>query len=146
MATIDAKLSEFEFNKLVNEWVEFKKKSPSKVPRHLTYKLYNQMFNGKQRDVNACTCLDRDTDYKVTKQLEKYLKLDPLPIEANVKIDMSSMTAGGDKLKVYGEEEQDLVGELLEDNVTVRKIPDPVKPKRKYVRKKKTTTKTKTSK
>jgi hypothetical protein len=123
MAKIEPKLPKNEFNKLVNEWVEFKKKSPSRIPRDLTYKLYNQLFNAKQRDVNACTCLDRDSDYKVTKELEKYLKLDPLPIESNVKIDMSSMTSGGDVLKVYDEEEKP-------------------KPKRKYTRKKKASTKT----
>ena len=146
MARIEPKLSEFEFNKLVNEWLEGKKTSPSKMNRGLTYKIYNQIWNSKQRDVNACTCLDRDTDLKVTKHLEELLKIgEPLPIESNVKIDMSGLTAAGEKLTVFGEEE-DLVGELLEDNVTIRKIPDPVKPKRKYTRKKKTDeTKGKTS-
>lgn len=106
MAYMEKKLSREEYNKLVNRWVEEKKKSPSRINRPLTYQLYNQLFNGNQRDVNACTCLDRDTDYKVTRELERYLKLDPLPIESNVKIDFSSMTAGGDVLTVFGEEEE----------------------------------------
>ena len=100
MARIEAKLDEFEFNKLVNEWVEEKKVRPSRMNRHLTYKLYNQLFNQNQRDVNACTCLDRDTDLKVTRQLEKQLKLEPLPIQPTFKIDMSSM---------MGSDEEDLV-------------------------------------
>ena len=91
MAKIEAKLSEFEFNKLVNDWVAEKKVRPSRINRHLTYKLYNQLFNDKQRDVNSCSCLDADTDLKITRQLEKYLKSDPLPIASTFKIDMSSM-------------------------------------------------------
>jgi hypothetical protein len=107
MAKIEPKLDEFEFNKLVNQWVEEKKKSPQRINRHLTYKLYNQLFNGQQRDVNACTCMDRDTDLKVTRNLEKYLKLtEPLPIQSNVKIDFSSMTKNEDELFIFDEEVQ----------------------------------------
>ena len=91
MAKIEAKLDEFEFNKLVNQWAEEKKVRPSRINRPLTYKLYNQLFNDKQRDVNSCTCLDSDSDLKVTRKLEKYLKSDPLPIAPTFKIDMSSM-------------------------------------------------------
>ena len=91
MAKIEAKLSEYEFNALVNQWVEEKKIRPSRINRHLTYTLYNQLFNDKQRDRNACSCLDADSDLKVTRQLEKYLKSDPLPIASTFKIDMSSM-------------------------------------------------------
>jgi hypothetical protein len=104
MAKIEPKLDEFEFNKLVNQWVEGKKKNPQKIDRHLTYKIYNQLFNSKQRDVNACSCVDRDTDVKVTMNLEKYLKLDPLPIQSNVKIDFSSMTKNDDELFIFDEE------------------------------------------
>lgn len=104
MAKIEPKLDEFEFNKLVNQWVEGKKKNPQKIDRHLTYKIYNQLFNSKQRDVNACSCMDRDTDVKVTMNLEKYLKLDPLPIQSNVKIDFSSMTKNDDELFIFDEE------------------------------------------
>jgi hypothetical protein len=105
MAKIEAKLDEFEFNKLVNQWVQGKKKNPQRIDRPLTYKLYNQLFNGQQRDVNACTCMDRDTDLKVTRSLEKYLKLDePLPIQSNVKIDFSSMTNNDDELFIFDEE------------------------------------------
>jgi hypothetical protein len=106
MAKIEPKLDEFEFNKLVNQWVEEKKVRPSRINRPITYKLYNQLFNGNQRDVNACTCLDRDTDYKVTRELEKYLKLDPLPIQSNVTIDFSSMTKNEDELFIFDEEVQ----------------------------------------
>ena len=101
----EAKLSEYEFNKLVNEWVEEKKVRPSRVNRHLTYKLYNQLFNQNQRDVNACTCLDRDTDLKVTRQLEKQLKLEPLPIQPTFKIDMSSMMGSDEEELVIFDEE-----------------------------------------
>jgi len=105
MAKIEAKLDQYEFNKLVNQWVEEKKKSPQRINRPLTHKLYNQLFNGQQRDVNACTCMDRDTDLKVTKNLEKYLKLtEPLPIQSNVKIDFSSMTKNEDELFIFDEE------------------------------------------
>ena len=34
---------------------------------------------------------DADTDLKITRQLEKYLKSDPLPIASTFKIDLSSM-------------------------------------------------------
>lgn len=104
MAKIEAKLDEFEFNKLVNEWVEGKKKNPQRINRPVTYKLYNQLFNGQQRDVNACTCMDRDTDFKVTRNLERYLKMDPLPIQSNVTIDFSSMTNNEDELFIFDEE------------------------------------------
>lgn len=104
MAKIESKLDEFEFNKLVNEWVEGKKKNPQRINRPVTYKLYNQLFNGQQRDVNACTCMDRDTDFKVTRNLERYLKMDPLPIQSNVTIDFSSMTNNEDELFIFDEE------------------------------------------
>lgn len=91
MAKIEAKLNEFEFNKLINAWVEEKKVRPSRINRHLTYTLYNQLFNDKQRDINSCSCLDADSDLKVTRQLEKYLKSGPLPIASTFKIDMTSM-------------------------------------------------------
>ena len=104
MAKIEPKLNEFEFNKLVNQWVEGKKKNPQRINRPVTYKLYNQLFNGQQRDVNACTCMDRDTDFKVTRNLERYLKMDPLPIQSNVTIDFSSMTNNEDELFIFDEE------------------------------------------
>jgi hypothetical protein len=101
MAKIEAKLDEFEFNKLVNQWAEEKKVRPSRINRPLTYKLYNQLFNDKQRDVNACTCSDRDTDLKVTMNLERYLKSDPLPIQPSFKIDMSSMMGDEEEFIVF---------------------------------------------
>jgi hypothetical protein len=104
MAKIEEKLDQFEFNKLVNQWVAGKKKNPQRIDRHLTYKLYNQLFNDKQRDVNSCTCMDRDTDLKVTMNLERYLKMDPLPIQSNVTIDFSSMTNNEDELFIFDEE------------------------------------------
>ena len=104
MAKIEAKLDEFEFNKLVNQWAEEKKVRPSRINRPLTYKLYNQLFNDKQRDVNACTCSDRDTDLKVTMNLERYLKSDPLPIQPSFKIDMSSMMGDEEEFIVFDEE------------------------------------------
>lgn len=106
MAKIEAKLDEFEFNKLVNQWAEEKKVRPSRINRPLTYKLYNQLFNDKQRDVNACTCSDRDTDLKVTMNLERYLKSGPLPIQPSFKIDMSSMMGSdeAEDLVIFDEE------------------------------------------
>ena len=105
MAKIEAKLSEYEFNELVNTWVAEKKVRPSRINRHLTYKLYNQLFNDKQRDVNSCTCLDSDSDLKVTRQLEKYLKSDPLPIASTFKIDMSSMLSNDEEEFIVFDEE-----------------------------------------
>ena len=105
MAKIEPKLSEYEFNALVNQWVEEKKVRPSRVNRHLTYTLYNQLFNENQRDRNACSCLDADSDLKVTRQLEKYLKSDPLPIASTFKIDMSSMMGGDEEELVIFDEE-----------------------------------------
>ena len=105
MAKMEAKLSEYEFNKLVNQWVEEKRVRPSRINRPLTYKLYNQLFNDKQRDVNACTCSDRDTDLKVTMNLERYLKSDPLPIQPTFKIDMSSMMGSDEEELVIFDEE-----------------------------------------
>ena len=105
MAKIEPKLSEYEFNALVNQWVEEKKVRPSRINRHLTYTLYNQLFNDKQRDVNACTCSDRDTDLKVTMNLERYLKSDPLPIQPTFKIDMSSMMGSDEEELVIFDEE-----------------------------------------
>ena len=102
---MEAKLSEYEFNKLVNQWVEEKKVRPSRINRHLTYTLYNQLFNDKQRDVNACTCSDRDTDLKVTMNLERYLKSDPLPIQPTFKIDMSSMMGDDEEEFIVFDEE-----------------------------------------
>lgn len=87
----EPKLSEYEFNKLVNQWVEEKKVRPSRFNRILGYTLYNQLFQDNQKDPRDCTCADKNVDYKVTMQLEKYLKSDPLPIAPTFKIDMSSM-------------------------------------------------------
>ena len=101
----EPKLSEYEFNALVNQWAEEKKVRPSRINRPLTYKLYNQLFNDKQRDVNACTCSDRDTDLKVTMNLERYLKSDPLPIQPSFKIDMSSMMGSDEEELVIFDEE-----------------------------------------
>ena len=101
----EPKLSEYEFNKLVNEWVTEKKVRPSRFNRILGYKLYNQLFQDNQKDPRDCTCADKNVDYKVTMQLEKYLKLDPLPIESTFKIDMSSMMGGDEEDLVIFDEE-----------------------------------------
>jgi hypothetical protein len=93
MAKIEKKMSAEELDKLVKSFVEKKKKSPSRIDRPLTYKLYNNFFNSNQRDVNACTCLDRDTDAKVVRYIEETYKYEePLPISSNVTIDFSSFT------------------------------------------------------
>ena len=101
----EPKLSEYEFNKLVNEWVTEKKVRPSRFNRILGYKLYNQLFQDNQKDPRDCTCADKNVDYKVTMQLEKYLKLDPLPIESTFKIDMSSMMGSDEEELVIFDEE-----------------------------------------
>ena len=91
MATIEKQLPKEEVDAMVRSWME-KKKTGAKFDRGLTYKLYNQFFHNKQRDVNACSCMDRDTDLKVTRHIENGYKLsEPLPIESSVQIDMSSM-------------------------------------------------------
>ena len=93
MATIQKKMSKSEVNELVSVYLERKKTTP-KMDRIVTYKLYNEFFPMKQRDVNACTCMDRDTDTKVAKYLENnYTVEEPLPIESTMEIDMSSMLA-----------------------------------------------------
>lgn len=95
MAKIDKRIPAEELDKLVKTFVEKKKKSPSRIDRGLTYRLYNQFFNSSQRDVNACTCLDRDTDAKVIRYIEETYKYEePLPISSNVSIDMSALTDG----------------------------------------------------
>ena len=82
-----------ELDKLVIQWREEKQKSPSRVNRPLTYTLYNELLKPKmKRSEKDCTCLDRDTDYKVTRHIEQHYKVEePLPIQSNVKIDFSDM-------------------------------------------------------
>lgn len=93
MATIQKKMSKSEVDELVSVYLERKKTTP-KMDRIVTYKLYNEFFPMKQRDVNACTCMDRDTDTKVAKYLENnYTVEEPLPIESTMEIDMSSFLA-----------------------------------------------------
>jgi len=83
-----------ELDKLVRQWMEEKKTRPSRVNRPLTYKLYNELLTPKmRRSEKDCTCLDRDTDLKVTKWIENEYKLDPLPISSNVKIELKGLTA-----------------------------------------------------
>jgi len=86
-------MSKSEVDELVSVYLERKKTTP-KMDRIVTYKLYNEFFPMKQRDVNSCNCLDRDTDAKVAKYLESnYTVEEPLPIESTMEIDMSSMLA-----------------------------------------------------
>ena len=93
MAKIEPKLPKEELEALVKVYQQKKKESPSRIDRKLTYQLYNQFFNDKQRDVNACTCMDRDTDVKVVQYVESNYKVEePLPIQSSVKIDMKGMT------------------------------------------------------
>ena len=83
-----------ELDKLVTKWKEEKSKRPSRINRPLTYKLYNELIKPKtRRSEKDCTCLDRDTDYKVTRHIEKHYKVEqPLPIASNVKIELEGMT------------------------------------------------------
>jgi len=82
-----------ELDKLVRRWIEGKNVSPSRINRPLTYQLYNELLKPKmRRSEKDCSCLDRDTDYKVTNHIEKHYKLDPLPIAGNVKIELEGMT------------------------------------------------------
>ena len=83
-----------ELDKLVRQWLDEKKTRPSRINRPLTYKLYNELLSPKmKRSEKDCTCLDRDTDLKVTKWIENEYKLDPLPISSNVKIELKGLTA-----------------------------------------------------
>ena len=92
MAKIEAKLPKEELDLLVKQFIEKKKINPSRIDRPLTYKIYNQFFNDKQRDVLACTCHDRDCDLKVVKYIELHYKVEePIQIQSSVKIDMGSM-------------------------------------------------------
>ena len=83
-----------ELDKLVTQWKEEKSVRPSRINRPLTYKLYNELIKPKmRRSEKDCSCLDRDTDYKVTRHIEKYYKVEqPLPISSNVKIEVEGMT------------------------------------------------------
>lgn len=93
MATIQQLLPKNEVDSLVASYLDNKKKT-SRIDRIVTYKLYNQFFNLKQRDVDACTCMDRDTDAKVAKYIENHYTVEePLPIESTTTIDMSAMLA-----------------------------------------------------
>ena len=93
MAKIEPKLPQEELDALIKVYMEKKKTNPSRIDRPLTYQIYNQLFNDKQRDVNACNCMDKDTDLKVVAYVEKNYKVEePLPIESSVKIDLKGMT------------------------------------------------------
>jgi len=83
-----------ELDKLVKQWMEEKSVRPSRVNRPLTYTLYNELLTPKKRrSEKDCTCLDRDTDYKVTQFIEKHYEVEqPLPIASNVKIEMEGLT------------------------------------------------------
>lgn len=89
-----------ELNELMDRYLALKKKG-SKIDRVVTYKLYNELMKPKKkRSHKDCTCMDRDTDAKVAMYLEKHNKVEePLPIESNVKVDMSSMLAPKPKRK-----------------------------------------------
>jgi len=84
-----------ELDKLILQWKEEKSKRPSRINRPLTYTLYNELFTPKKkRSENDCTCLDRDTDYKVSNYIEanyKDLIKEPMPIPSTTKIDFSEM-------------------------------------------------------
>jgi len=83
-----------DLDKLVRQWMDEKKVRPSRINRPLTYQLYNELMNPKmKRSEKDCSCLDRDTDLKVTKWIENEYKLDPLPISSNVKIELKGLTA-----------------------------------------------------
>lgn len=92
-----------ELRMLVQKYVDEKQVRPSRINRPLTYQLYNELFQPKmRRDEKSCTCLDRDTDTKVSKHIEanyKELVEQPLPIQSNVKIDMSEMVKEKPKRK-----------------------------------------------
>ena len=83
-----------ELDKLVEQWKEEKSKRPSKINRPLTYKLYNTLLSPKKkRSEKDCTCLDKDTDYKVTRHIEQHYKLEtPMPVTSNVKIELEGLT------------------------------------------------------
>ena len=83
-----------ELDKLVKQWIEEKSTRPSRINRPLTYTLYNELLDvKKRRSEKDCTCLDRDTDYKVTQYIEQHYKVEqPLPISSNVKIEMEGLT------------------------------------------------------
>ena len=83
-------------NELVLKFKKEKVKRPSKINRPLAYQLYNELLKPKmRRSEKDCTCLDRDTDFKVTRHIERfYADLDdtPMPITSNVKVELEGMT------------------------------------------------------
>jgi len=124
-----------ELDKLVRQWLEEKSTRPSRINRPLTYKLYNELLTPKmKRSEKDCTCLDRDTDFKVTRFIEEKYQLDPLPIQSNVKIDFSGMM-----------NEEEFADKFAEANgIELPEVPESETislPKKKPVRKKRTTKK-----
>lgn len=87
-----------ELDNKVRKYLDDKKRT-SKIDRRLVYDLYNAFFPQSKRDWRDCTCRDKATDLSVLKYLEgKNYKFEedeviieePLPVESNVKMDMSS--------------------------------------------------------
>ena len=100
MARIEKRLPKEELVALIEKYKEGKKKNPQRIDRHLTYKIYNNLYNDKQRDVNACTCHDRATDQSVVRYVERYHADDePLPIQPSVKIELDGFTKPVEKVK-----------------------------------------------
>ena len=86
-----------ELDKLVRQWMDEKKVRPSRINRPLTYQLYNELMNPKmKRSEKDCSCLDVDTDLKVTRWIEQnysHLVEKPMPVKSNVKIELKGLTA-----------------------------------------------------
>ena len=134
MAYIEPKLPQEELDALIQEFIQKKKTSPSRIDRPLTYKIHNQLFNDKQRDVNACTCMDKDTDLKVVTYVEQHYKVEePLPVQSSVKIDFSSMINEEEFAYTYAEENNIELGVVPEPEMTIEL------PKRKRTTRKKKT-------
>ncbi len=89
-------MEKLELDKLVMKWIEEKKTRPSRINRPLTYTLYNELLKPKmRRSEKDCTCLDRDSDYKVTNHIENHYKLEtPLPPPTPTKVERVCFCAG----------------------------------------------------
>ena len=134
MAYMEKRLPKEEVDALVEVYKQKKKDNPSRIDRKLTYQLYNQFFNDKQRDVNACACQDRDTDLKVVAYVEQHYKVEePLPVQSSVKIDFSSMINEEEFAYTYAEENNIELGVVPEPEMTIEL------PKRKRTTRKKKT-------
>lgn len=94
---MNGEMEKKEIEELILQWKKEKSTRPSRINRPLTYKLYNALLTPKmKRSEKDCSCLDADTDMKVTRWIEQnysHLVEQPMPVKSNVKIELKGLTA-----------------------------------------------------